>query len=97
MRQQRNESDRADALTAQERFQRRGQIGMGNVVDADRAWLGFLGAPRRMSGDGVAVFLRQSAPRDEAHDAVIVEQQDGDARAAQGGAHGVHAGAVDVR
>jgi hypothetical protein len=39
---------------------------MGNVVDADRAWLGFLGAPRRMSGDGVAVFLRQSAPRDEA-------------------------------
>ena len=97
VRQQRNESERADALTAQERFQRRGQIGMGNVVDADRAWLGFLGAPRRMSGDGVAVFLRQSAPRDEAHDAVIVEQQDGDARAAQGGAHGVHAGAVDVR
>jgi hypothetical protein len=97
VRQQRNESERADALTAQERFQRRGQIGMGNVVDADRAWLGFLGAPRRMSGDGVAVFLRQSAPRDKAHDAVIVEQQDGDARAAQGGAHSVHAGAVDVR
>ena len=51
VREQRNESERADALTMQERFQRRGQIGLVNVVDADRGWLGFLGVPRRMSGE----------------------------------------------